>query len=62
MTLKPIRTEADYDAALKLAAGYFDDEPDPDSADGAYFEALVTLIEAYESRHHPLLPLSRSRA
>ena len=55
-TLTPIRTEADYRAALKQAERYVDADPDPDSAEGAYFDALVTLIEAWEARHHPVPP------
>ncbi|HET6599422.1 MAG TPA: helix-turn-helix domain-containing protein [Burkholderiaceae bacterium] len=56
--LHPIRTEADYEAALKLVEPYFDiaPEPDPDSAAGAHFEALVTLIDAYEAKHFPADP------
>jgi HTH-type transcriptional regulator / antitoxin HigA len=55
-TLTPIRSEDDYRAALKQAEAFFDanDEPSPDSAEGAYFEALITLIEAYERKHHPI--------
>lgn len=55
-TLTPIRTEADYRAALKQAERYVETDPDPDSAEGAYFDALVTLIEAWEARHHPVPP------
>ena len=42
LTLFPIRTEADYRAALARAEAFFDapEEPDPDSEEGAYFEAL----------------------
>ena len=56
MRLKPIRTDADYRAALKQAERLFDlpQAPDPDSAEGAYFDALVTLIEAYERKHWPV--------
>jgi len=56
--LKPIRTEADYRAALKVAEAIFDapQEPSPDSEQGAYFEALITLIEAYERKHYPVDP------
>ena len=52
----PIRTEADYEAALKLVEPYFDTDPEPDSDEGAHFEALVTLIEAYERKHYPVAP------
>lgn len=58
MILSPIRTDADYRAALKRAEAVFDaaEEPDPQSEAGAFFEALLTLIEAYERKHHPVLP------
>ncbi|QEA11808.1 MULTISPECIES: helix-turn-helix domain-containing protein [Comamonas] len=58
-TLHPIRTEDDYRAALKTAESFFDapDECDPASEEGAWFEALLTLIEAWERKHYPLKPL-----
>ena len=55
-TLTPIRTDADYEAALATAGRHVEHEPDPDSPEGAYFEALVTLIEAWEAKHHPVPP------
>ena len=54
--IQPIRTDADYEAALKLVAPYFDNEPELDSDAGAHFEAMVTLIEAYEAKHYPIAP------
>ena len=54
--IKPIRTAEDYKAALALVAPYFDNEPEIDSDAGAYFEAMVTLIEAYEAKHYPISP------
>ena len=54
--IQPIRTQADYVAALKLVAPYFDNEPELDSDAGAHFEAMVTLIEAYEAKHYPIAP------
>lgn len=58
MTLLPIRTEADYRAALTRAEAFFDapEEPDPDSEEGAYFKELITLIEAWERKHYPVPP------
>ena len=58
LTLHPIRTEADHRAALKQAEVFFDapTEPDPQSAEGAYFDALLTLIDAYERKHFPIDP------
>jgi HTH-type transcriptional regulator/antitoxin HigA len=52
MTIRPIRTKADYRAALKEAERLWD--ADPGTADGDRVEVLVTLIEAYETRHHPI--------
>ncbi len=54
--IQPIRTEADYQAALQLVAPYFDNEPEIDSDAGAHFEAMLTLIEAYEAKHYPIAP------
>jgi len=58
LQLKPIHTESDYRAALKAAEAIFDapSEPDPDSELGVYFDALLTLIEAYERKHYPIDP------
>ena len=54
--IRPIRTDADYRAALALVAPYFDNEPEIDSDAGAHFEAMLALIEAYEARHYPMSP------
>ena len=54
--IRPIRTDSDYRAALALVAPYFDNEPEIDSDAGAHFEAMLTLIEAYEARHYPMSP------
>lgn len=57
MSLHPIRTDADYRAALLRAEAIFDaaEEPDPQSEVGAFFEALLTRIEAYERKHCSVL-------
>lgn len=54
MSLQAIRTEMEYRAALKRAERLFDAEQelDPASEEGALFNALITLIEAYERKHH----------
>ena len=54
MEIKPIRTEADYEAALEeigrlLGAAY-------GSPEGDKLDILVTLVEAYEEKHHPIPP------
>ena len=54
--IRPIRTDADYRVALALVAPYFDNEPEVNSDAGAHFEAMLTLIEAYEAKHYPMSP------
>lgn len=58
LNLHPIRTDADYRAALRQVERLFDapEEPDPDSEEGAFFEALITLVQAYERKHYPIDP------
>lgn len=50
--LKPIRTEADYEAALARIDEIF--EAELDSPEGRELDALVDLVESYESKHFPL--------
>lgn len=52
MKLKPIRTEQDYNAALRKASAFFNKEPEPGSPDGDRFEMLTMLIEDYEQKHY----------
>jgi len=54
MDIRPIHTKKDYKAALREVSAYFDDEPAPGTPDGDRFEILLTLVEAYESRHFPI--------
>jgi HTH-type transcriptional regulator/antitoxin HigA len=54
MNIHPIHTEQDYQAALKAVSPLFDNEPEPGTPEGDYFDVMVTLIEAYESRHFAL--------
>ena len=56
MDIKLIKTEADYQAALKEISPYFDNEPDLDTPEGDRFELLATLIEAYEDKHYQIPP------
>lgn len=53
-SVRPIRTEKDYDAALKEVErlwGAKNGTPDGDRLD-----ILATLIEAYEDKHYPMDP------
>lgn len=52
--LRPIRTEADYETALAEIEGSFAAEVD--TPEGDRLEVLVTLVEAYERKHHPIPP------
>jgi HTH-type transcriptional regulator/antitoxin HigA len=54
MKLKPIRSEADYSAALREVERYFDQPPRRGSAEADRFDILATLIEAYERKHWPI--------
>ena len=54
MNIHPIRSEADYRAALEQVAAYVDQQPEPGSDAGDRFEILLALIEAYQARHFPI--------
>jgi HTH-type transcriptional regulator / antitoxin HigA len=52
MELHPIRTEADYQAALKEVELLFDALPNTPEYDR--LDLLSTLVEAYEKVHYPI--------
>lgn len=52
MDIKPIRTKADYRAALKAVESLMGAKAR--SPQGDRLEVLVTLIEAYERQHFPM--------
>ena len=52
MEIKPIRTKADYRAALKEIETLMAAEAD--TPEGERLDVLVTLVEAYEQRHFPM--------
>jgi HTH-type transcriptional regulator / antitoxin HigA len=52
MQLRPIRTEADYQTALKEIEQLFDAAPDTPEFDR--LDILSTLVEAYEQRAYPI--------
>jgi HTH-type transcriptional regulator/antitoxin HigA len=54
MDIRPIHNDVDYKAALEAASSYFDNEPQPGTEDADRFEILLTLIEAWESKHFPI--------
>ncbi len=52
MDIKPIKTEADYRAALREIESLM--EAELDSPEGERLDVLTTLVEAYESKHYPM--------
>ena len=52
MNIKPIKTDADYRAALHEIEGLMMSEPS--SPQGERLDVMTTLVEAYEARHFPL--------
>ena len=52
MDIKPIRTKADYKAALKAVASLMGAKAR--TPQGDRLDVLVTLIEGYERRHFPM--------
>jgi len=54
MNIHPIHTDEDYRAALQNVSALFDNEPEPGTPEGDYFDIMITLIEAYESKKFPV--------
>jgi HTH-type transcriptional regulator/antitoxin HigA len=52
MNIRPIKTEADYQAALEEIERLFDAAPN--SPEGDRLQVLTTLVEAYEEQHYPI--------
>jgi len=52
MDIKPIKTDADYRAALKEVESLMTAKPN--TPEGEKLDIMVTLIEAYERKHFPL--------
>lgn len=52
MDIFPIRTKRDYESALEVIEGLMSAKRN--TPDGDRLDVLVTLVEAFESRHFPL--------
>ncbi len=52
MDIRPLKTEADYQAALREIETLM--HAAADTPEGDRLDVLATLVEAYESRHYPL--------
>ncbi|MBF0478535.1 MAG: DNA-binding protein [Candidatus Omnitrophica bacterium] len=56
MTIKPIKTEKDYHAALNAIESIWDAKPN--TKNGDLLDILTTLVEAYERKNYPICPPS----
>ena len=54
MDVHLVKTESDYDAALKEIALLWGSLED--TAEGDRLDVLLVLVESYESKHHPVDP------
>jgi HTH-type transcriptional regulator/antitoxin HigA len=52
--VRPIRNEANYEAALDEIEEYFENEPKPGTPAADRFELLALVIEDYEEKHWPI--------
>lgn len=50
--IKPIKSESDYEAALERVGDLMDAKAN--TPEGDELDILTTLIEAYETKHHPI--------
>jgi len=56
--IRPLRSEADYDAALAEIERYFDEPPKPGTPAADRFDLLALVIEDYERKAWPIEPPS----
>ncbi|MDR3435435.1 helix-turn-helix domain-containing protein [Telmatospirillum sp.] len=56
MDIRPLRSEADYDAALKEIGRYFESEPPPGSPEADRFDMLALVLADYEAKHWAIDP------
>ena len=54
MEIRPIKTEKDYDSAIKRIEELWGAKKD--TPNGDEFDLLVTLVESYEMKHYPIAP------
>lgn len=54
MNIRPIKSEADYDAALAEIERLWGAEPN--TAEGDKLDVLLMLVDAYEKEHYPIDP------
>lgn len=54
MDIRPIRTDAEYSAALKTISSLMKSDPEIGTLDGDRLDVLATLVQAYEAKHFPI--------
>lgn len=54
MNIKPIRTDEDYKAALKVVSSLVDTDPEPGTPEGDRLDILSILVQAYEAKNFPM--------
>jgi HTH-type transcriptional regulator/antitoxin HigA len=54
MDIRPIRTDANYKAALRQISTLMEADPEPGTPEGDRLDILATLVQAYEARHFPI--------
>lgn len=54
--IRPLRSEADYDAAIEEIERCFENEPKPGTPEADRFDLLALVIEDYERRRWPIEP------
>lgn len=52
MDINPIKTETDYQSALREIEGLMDAQLD--TPEGDRLDMMTTLVEAYETKHYPI--------
>lgn len=56
MNIRPIRTKADHKAALREISALMDADPKRGTPEFDKLDILVTLVDAYEEKHHAITP------
>ena len=54
--IRPLRSEADYDAALEQIESYFENEPKPGTPAADRFDLLALIVKDYERKRWPIEP------
>jgi HTH-type transcriptional regulator / antitoxin HigA len=58
-SISPLRSEAEYDAALSEIERYFDKEPARGTPEADRFDLLALIVEDYERKHWPIDQIDR---